>query len=80
MGQNEVMNLPLVNRDLYSLLNLTGGLYVGPVDGELIAGSMASAREHRLEHELLGRAELGRRYPQFHVPDDWVVGTWWRKR
>src|SRR5205823_12534737 len=26
VGQNEVLNLPLVNRDLYSLLNLTGGI------------------------------------------------------
>jgi hypothetical protein len=26
VGQNEVLNLPLVNRDLYTLLNLTGGV------------------------------------------------------
>src|SRR5258705_1863762 len=26
VGQNEVMNLPLVNRDLYALLNVTGGV------------------------------------------------------
>jgi hypothetical protein len=26
VGQNEVLNLPLVNRDLYALLNLTGGV------------------------------------------------------
>src|SRR6058998_587040 len=26
VGQKDVMNLPLVNRDLYSLLNLTGGI------------------------------------------------------
>src|SRR5437867_6930035 len=26
VGQQEVMNLPLVNRDLYALLNLTGGI------------------------------------------------------
>jgi hypothetical protein len=26
VGQNDVLNLPLVNRDLYSLLNLTGGI------------------------------------------------------
>ena len=26
VGQKDVMNLPLVNRDLYSLLNLTGGV------------------------------------------------------
>jgi Carboxypeptidase regulatory-like domain len=26
VGQNEVLNLPLVNRDLYALLNITGGV------------------------------------------------------
>ena len=26
VGQNEVLNLPLVNRDLYSLLSITGGV------------------------------------------------------
>jgi hypothetical protein len=26
VGQNEVLNLPLVNRDLYTLLNITGGV------------------------------------------------------
>ena len=26
VGQNDVLNLPLVNRDLYSLLNITGGV------------------------------------------------------
>ena len=28
VGQNEVLNLPLVNRDLYSLLSLTGGVMI----------------------------------------------------
>ena len=26
VGQNEVLNLPLVNRDLYALLSITGGV------------------------------------------------------
>ena len=55
-----------------SLLHVTGGIYLGPPDGGLISGSLRSAREHGLEHELLDRAALARRYPQFHVPDDWV--------
>jgi sarcosine oxidase len=55
-----------------SLLHVTGGIYLGPPEGGLISGSLRSAREHGLEHELLDRAALARRYPQFHVPDDWV--------
>src|SRR3954467_11435012 len=36
-----------------TLLHRTGGLYLGPRDGELVEGSMRSAREHGLPHELL---------------------------
>lgn len=54
------------------LLYLTGGLYLGPRDGELVTGSLESARLHKLEHELLERDELRRRFPQFRTPDDWL--------
>src|SRR6185436_8597908 len=30
----------------------TGGLMVGPLEGGLVQGALASAREHRLRHEL----------------------------
>src|SRR5688500_10716349 len=36
-----------------SLLTLTGGLFVGPPAGPLVAGSLASARQHDLPHEVL---------------------------
>jgi sarcosine oxidase len=55
------------------LLYLTGGVYIGPETGELVGGSLRSAREHGLSHELLDTAELRRRYPQFQVPQDWVA-------
>jgi len=55
-----------------TLLTQTGGLYIGPPDGELLAGSLASARMHGLEHELLDNAELQQRYPVFEVERDWV--------
>ena len=55
-----------------TLLTQTGGLYMGPLDGELVSGSLASARMHGLEHELLDSAELQRRYPPFDVDRDWV--------
>src|SRR5882724_10839938 len=53
------------------LLYRTGGIYIGPVDGELVGGSLRAAREHALPHELLNHAELKRRFPVFHVPESW---------
>ena len=53
------------------LLHVTGGLYMGPPDGEGVSGSLGSARQHGLEHELLDRAETARRFPQFTLPEDW---------
>lgn len=54
------------------LLYRTGGLYMGPPNGEIIGGATRSAREHRLPHELLDRSEIGRRFPQFQIPESWV--------
>jgi sarcosine oxidase len=53
------------------LLYRTGGVYIGPVDGEVVGGSLRAAREHGLEHEFLDHAELGRRFPQFRVDEQW---------
>jgi sarcosine oxidase len=55
------------------LLYRTGGLYMGPREGEIVGGSLRSAREHGLPHELLEPDELFRRFPQFRVPEDWVA-------
>jgi sarcosine oxidase len=55
-----------------AILHLVGGLYLGPRDGPLVSGSLRSAREHGLVYEILERAALARRYPQFTVPDDWI--------
>jgi sarcosine oxidase len=54
------------------ILHLVGGLYLGPADGPLVSGSLRSAQEHGLSHEMLDRGALARRYPQFSVPEDWV--------
>jgi sarcosine oxidase len=51
------------------LLHVTGGLYLGPPGHELIAGSLASARQHQLPHELLSPDDLRGRFPQFHLPE-----------
>jgi sarcosine oxidase len=55
------------------ILYVTGGVYVGPQDGELVSGSLCAAREHQLAHELLDRGELARRIPPLQVPDDFVA-------
>jgi len=53
------------------LLRQTGGLYAGPRGGALIAGSLRSAREHGLEHELLDPAALRARMPLFRFDPEW---------
>jgi sarcosine oxidase len=42
------------------LLTMTGGLMIGPPDGELVSGALRSARVHGLGCELLGPAEAAR--------------------
>lgn len=51
------------------LLTVTGGLMLGPAEGPILAGSLASARAHGLAHELLGPAELRRRFPAFPLAE-----------
>jgi len=55
------------------LLYLTGGLYAGPEGGGLVAGSLAAARQHGLEHDRLTAAEVAGRFPQFRLPGDFVA-------
>ncbi len=57
------------------LRRTTGGVMIGPEAGVLVAGALASARTHGLQYELLGAAELQRRFPAFHPADD-MVGVW----
>lgn len=54
------------------LLYRTGGLYMGPREGEIVGGSLRSACEYGLPHELLDRAEIRRRFPQFQIPEHWA--------
>ncbi len=46
------------------LLALTGGLAVGPPDGELVSGVLASARQNGLSHRVLDTSDINRLYPQ----------------
>lgn len=47
------------------LLQLTGGLMIGSPDSEVFSGSLRSAREHGLAHEILDAAALRRRFTPF---------------
>ena len=54
------------------ILYITGGLYMGRRESEVIAGSLGAARQHQLAHELIEHDELAKRYPQFELPADHV--------
>ncbi|APU14327.1 N-methyl-L-tryptophan oxidase [Actinoalloteichus fjordicus] len=47
----------------------TGGLMIGAGDSLAVAGSLTSAREHGLDHELLDAAEIRRRFPTMTPAD-----------
>ncbi len=46
----------------------TGGLMIGPPEGELFAGALRSAKEHGLAHTILEPAQVHARFPGFRVP------------
>ena len=50
------------------VLQMTGGLMIGAPDSEVVSGSLRSAREHDLDHEVLDAAEIRRRFPPFTPP------------
>jgi sarcosine oxidase len=45
----------------------TGGLYAGPPDGPTFAGSLRSAEQWDLPHEVLDAAGVARRFPTFRL-------------
>lgn len=55
------------------LLVRTGGLMIGPADGELVAGARASAERHGLGHDVLTAREVEARYPALKLEKDWVA-------
>jgi sarcosine oxidase len=52
-----------------TVLTRTGVLEIGKPGSVIVAGSLAASREHGLEHELLDRAGIAQRFPQFALPD-----------
>src|ERR1700752_1389761 len=54
-----------------TLIHITGIVEIGAPDGMLIAGVLASIRQHSLRHELLCAEDLTRRFPAFHLPSQY---------
>ncbi|MEE1753792.1 N-methyl-L-tryptophan oxidase [Streptomyces sp. SP18CS02] len=55
------------------LFHRTGGLCLGPSDGELVPAARASAEQTGLTHEVLSADEVHARYPQFTPDSDDVA-------
>src|SRR5438094_3335557 len=55
------------------LLTQTGGVYMGPPEGQLVPGALLSARTHGLAHEDLDAPDIRRRYPLFRIDNDWIA-------
>jgi sarcosine oxidase len=56
-----------------SLMKITGGLMIGPGDGMVVAGTLRSAREHNLPHEILTPAQVHERFPAFQLASNLVA-------
>ena len=54
------------------LLTTTGIVEIGPPDGELVRGTLASSDLHDLPHQILDAAALTRRFPAFAVPPAYI--------
>jgi sarcosine oxidase len=57
------------------LLHVTGSLDLAPEGLGPVESSLQSCLDHDLEHDMLGRDEIMRRFPAFHVPDGYL-GLW----
>ncbi len=55
-----------------SLLTITGGLDLGPAGSESLQSTLQTMTAVGAQFESLDAGELMRRFPQWHVPDDWA--------
>jgi len=53
------------------VLSVTGVLEAGFKGAPAIEGSIRSALEHQLPHEVLQPSEVNERFPAFSIPNDW---------
>lgn len=54
------------------LLTVTGIAEIGRPDSTLVRGTLQSAREHALPHEVLDARALTQRFPAFRLPDGFI--------
>jgi sarcosine oxidase len=57
----------LEERSGEALLREIGGLMIGPPDGELVTGTLRSASEFGIAHDVLSPADVRRLYPAFEL-------------
>ncbi len=55
------------------LLTITGGVYIGSPDSDIVRGVLRSAEAYGLACDYLTAAELMSRFPGFRVPEDLVA-------
>lgn len=53
------------------VLTITGILEAGIEGSSLVEGSLRSAREHGIPHEVLLPGQVNNRFPAFSIPSDW---------
>lgn len=53
------------------ILTVTGILEAGIEGSALVEGSLRSARQHDIPHEVLLPAQVNKRFPAFSIPADW---------
>jgi len=63
----------LEERSETSLMTITGGLMIGPADGVVVSGTLRSALEHNLPHEILSPDEVRKRFPAFELAEKLVT-------
>src|SRR5690242_5830318 len=61
-----------------SLLTETGGLMIGAPDSAVVTGSIRSAQQYGLPHEVLDAAEIARRFPPLR-PDSDILALYEQK-
>jgi sarcosine oxidase len=55
------------------LMTINGGLMIGPPDGAVVSGTLRSAAEHDLPHEVLSPEETHRRFTAFRLSENLVA-------
>ncbi|MDA1143037.1 MAG: N-methyl-L-tryptophan oxidase [Planctomycetota bacterium] len=63
----------LEERTGLELLKIVGGLMIGGPDSIPVAGSIRSAQEHGLPHEVLDAGQIRSRFPPLTPPDDFTA-------